>query len=298
MTINGTTTRATRNENNDSTFAVARLPVCARLPVIRLRGNWRLRWHVESAMERLREKVLVKRKPLVMIMSKTDRETYREIAQEAWERAILSDSDKTGIDHIVDAIEKATTGLLEQLARERSATGVASRIERLWLEERAAVAAEREKFDERSIEFATERKQRERLEQQLAAERKERALIVTSVAQQILELRQQLAAEREKLLQHVEANSDLNKQVLHLSRDLAAERENRETVEKLMIETANAVEKQVAEGRKPLVEALETYIKAMDAIYNHNAATRAVVVKYFGTVHPKAARDALAKVKE
>jgi hypothetical protein len=48
--------------------------------------------------------------------------------------------------------------------------------------------------------------------------------------------------------------------------------------------------------RKPLVEALRIYHEAMDALYNHNEATRKAVVTYFGTAHPQAAIDALAKV--
>jgi hypothetical protein len=44
-----------------------------------------------------------------------------------------------------------------------------------------------------------------------------------------------------------------------------------------------------------MVEALEKYKTAMDALYNHNSATRAAVVQHFGTLHPIAA---LASVKE
>jgi hypothetical protein len=37
--------------------------------------------------------------------------------------------------------------------------------------------------------------------------------------------------------------------------------------------------------RKPLVDALKKYMTAMDALYNHNDATRHAVLQYFGTRH-------------
>ncbi len=49
---------------------------------------------------------------------------------------------------------------------------------------------------------------------------------------------------------------------------------------------AHQLFKEFEAARQPLVDALVQYMQAMDAIYNHNEAARAVVVQHFGTLHP------------
>ena len=44
---------------------------------------------------------------------------------------------------------------------------------------------------------------------------------------------------------------------------------------------------------KARTRALKKYVKAIDAIYNHNEAARAAVIQHFGTLHDRAALDEL-----
>ncbi len=99
------------------------------------------------------------------------------------------------------------------------------------------------------------------LEQQLSAKQKELEETTDTLHQQIRNDQQQLAAEREKIKQHW---------IIH---DLASQRE------------------------QTLVDALQKYMVAMDAIYNHNEAARTAVVQHFGTLHPPTAFAELAKLE-
>ncbi len=100
------------------------------------------------------------------------------------------------------------------------------------------------------------------------------------------ETARQLTAEREKVELAVQAAQIANKQLAALQTKWD------KIADEPMIQALRRSDEKV----RTLVDSLKKYMLAMDAIYNHNEASRAAVEIHFGTLHPQSAFDALAKV--
>jgi len=179
----------------------------------------------------------------------------------------------------------------------------------------AALAAEREWYEGALVEA------NEYMNQQLAAERERRKAAETEWWAMVQRQRQQLAeaqAAMKQIISLVEMGQwealkhaideakkgDTTALDAAISKAVEKQQQSDDQFYYRQIDGLNSQHLQdianaIAAAQQPLIDALDKYMKGLDAIYNHNEAARAAVVQHFGTIHPpEVVTRLLAKVKE